>query len=925
MKRQLSIWFSLLFLLLLFNFQSIQISAQTAQEGTQGTSYFYPIDVDKNGNSQANDINGSSYVRMSHNGRWVVWVTASGLHPSLNLPGTTVMLKDMTKIDDPAIPITVHAADNTPVVGFFTKPDVSNDGQVFAFVAGLSEYGDKLAAQGVVLDHGTAKVISKTMNGEQLPSPVQYIVLSGNGRYAAYITAAKLVSDTNSVNDVYVYDLLENTNKLVSKGLNGYASGAGLGIDIDDNGTVVFTSAHLTNNDNPTGNGVYTYDLTTDQVKYALPLTQTVPSQLAAVENDVSISPNGRFIGFVSANSAFGNTGGYQQAFVYDQGFGFLKMLSKTSNGDPGNGKSHLPRIADNQDATFYTEAPNLGADSLLLYNYQTNTTTILVNHRQSVGNIGSFDLNSNIRLILNDTSSVFTNFSPDYKQFLPTPGRIFAMQDKPVTYGESGFRFQYNAWNSKNPDYQGQYVDWNQFESIWGKDKVNWPFSIHKPAAQKFFDLIGCMGDYAKDPSCKPIGYGGICGGMSMGAEMLYTGNMDLSNGTTFASDEFNEFTGNRGPISDKLFRLQLLQTSAEYKQEDEKSSKEDLLTTINKIMEVVDSGLNLKYIIALRLRNPADEKCGYHAVVPDAYADLGSKFIIRVYDPNHPAAPYDPVIPLTPKPSLGPRYIVVNKPTMMWIYDTGISYGVQKSGQICLNDDGKFLPTTIWAQDFSFINGPLTPPWEKKLLNIFFNGFTVNGDIQAVPNIGISRDHTETITSNYFEVNGPLTATITGNGSITLFGNGASASITTSGVATETVQATSALSFTLTTSGGNQTVEIGTAALSAKYSGPLAGIFTATNGIATIDPSAKQSLAGSFTSITSTTTIAGTISMTIGSLYQVVPQAGVVFIKQDIGKDGTVDKVITLGGTPRPSATPDPTTTATPNGKIYLPAVAK
>jgi Tol biopolymer transport system component len=135
---------------------------------------------------------------------------------------------------------------------------------------------------------------------------------SGDGRFLAYLTSgAQLPSDTNGVNDVYLYDFETGTNLLVSQSYS--ASGAGNG-----------------------------------------------PSDSPA------ISADGRFVAYRSSASNLvpGDTNGVPDVFLYDRLNSSTTLLSVNQFGDaPGNNRSMTPVFTgDGQTLMFRSWASDLVA-----------------------------------------------------------------------------------------------------------------------------------------------------------------------------------------------------------------------------------------------------------------------------------------------------------------------------------------------------------------------------------------------------------------------------------------------------------------------------------------------------------------------------------------------------------------------------------
>jgi hypothetical protein len=180
---------------------------------------------------------------------------------------------------------------------------------------------------------------SQTPNGLSGLTPFS---VSANGRFVAFYSDADdlVPNDTNGFGDVFVRDLVNGTNILVSVNTNGNASGDGL-------------------------------------------------------STEPSISSNGQYVVFTSSadNLVPGGTNA-RNVFIRDLQAGTTTLVSVSTDGvDPGNGDSFLPIIsADGRYVLFHSKASNLaagssgGAENLFFRDLQTGTTYALTTGTYSYG-----------------------------------------------------------------------------------------------------------------------------------------------------------------------------------------------------------------------------------------------------------------------------------------------------------------------------------------------------------------------------------------------------------------------------------------------------------------------------------------------------------------------------------------------------------
>jgi Tol biopolymer transport system component len=226
-----------------------------------------------------------------------------------------------------------------------TAPRLSADGSIVAFEcldAGLvpndrnHDYDvfarDAMAGATELISVRDPALPSRTPSG---PSLLSALSLSTDGRYVAFASEADnlVPNDTNGCRDVFVRDLLNGTNFLISVATNGNRSG-----------------------DRPS--------------------------------MDSAISGDGRYVAFTSSadNLVARDNNNAQDVFVRDLQSATTVLVSvKTGGGGPGSGDSYSPIIsADGRYVLFRSTAANLasgsfsGTDNLFLGDQQAGTTYAL-------------------------------------------------------------------------------------------------------------------------------------------------------------------------------------------------------------------------------------------------------------------------------------------------------------------------------------------------------------------------------------------------------------------------------------------------------------------------------------------------------------------------------------------------------------------
>lgn len=225
--------------------------------------------------------------------------------------------------------------------GAITIPRLSDDGRFIAFAApdGSRLAGDINRNSDVFVRDAMLEVTELvsarqatlpfvTPNG---PSVLSALSVSGDGRYIAFASDADnlVANDTNGFRDVFVRDLVIETNILVSADSNGIATANGWSFE-------------------------------------------------------PSISANGRYVAFTSSanNLAPGDTNNAQDVFVRDLLNGTTILASVNTNGFSANRASSSPALSDDGHAVlFHSLASDLALGSF-------GTTSDNVFWRDLVGNI---------------------------------------------------------------------------------------------------------------------------------------------------------------------------------------------------------------------------------------------------------------------------------------------------------------------------------------------------------------------------------------------------------------------------------------------------------------------------------------------------------------------------------------------------------
>ena len=230
------------------------------------------------------------------------------------------------------------------------------------------------AAAAPAAEYGSAMRISTPVGGGQGNGPSYQATVSGNGREAAFVTAATNLTgaDRNgTIEDVLVRDLTSGGLQRASVSSGAVqANGDSAGASLDWAGNRVAFTSWATNLAGTDRNGgpdefaaqdVFVRDLrsgTTSRVS---------ASSRGVAGNDFSYTPdlsgNGRYVAFASAatNLVPGDTNGQLDVFVRDLQTGTTERISAGTDGRPGDGRSDGPSISgDGRYVAFTSQARNL-------------------------------------------------------------------------------------------------------------------------------------------------------------------------------------------------------------------------------------------------------------------------------------------------------------------------------------------------------------------------------------------------------------------------------------------------------------------------------------------------------------------------------------------------------------------------------------
>lgn len=297
-----------------------------ASDGTQGNS-------------------NSWHPSISSNGRYVAFTSAAdnlvnddiNLHPDVFIHDQVTGITKRVSI----------ASDGTQAHGDSGSPDISEDGRYIAFVSSANNltpdpgnlYGGDVYVHDQLL--GQTILVSATLDGRQSDSGYAPSI-SADGQFITFYSFANNLT-LNDVNgwDVFLYSQTTNDIVKVSTALDGtLANGPSTEPSISGNGRFIAFYSEATNlvsGDNNNLEDIFVFDRLLNTTK--LVSINSVGAQANRPSYFPKISDNGQYIAFITAASNLSNadTNGYADVYVYDQINKETNLISVNSDGIQGN------------------------------------------------------------------------------------------------------------------------------------------------------------------------------------------------------------------------------------------------------------------------------------------------------------------------------------------------------------------------------------------------------------------------------------------------------------------------------------------------------------------------------------------------------------------------------------------------------------
>ncbi len=338
---------------------------------------------------------------ISPDGRYVLFAsTANNLaldssgNPIATLfpPRLNVYLRDRTNQTTALVSVNVSGTggngDSIPI-------QISTNGQFVLFESFASDLvpGDTNGTHDVFMRDliaGTTTLVSIGTNGSTANDVSRSSVMTPDGRYVAFVSAATnlVVGDADRIPDVFVRDLQSGTTVLVSVGASGLLnSSESPDITPDGHYVVFYSTATGLVNGITTTREIYVRDMvggtTTCVSSNAHTILQAVMGTVNTVSYNHTISDDGQFVAF-EASPTSAPTSAYGGVILrYNLSSGLTDIVNTNANGvilGYEAGTRSLDMTPDGRFITFIANATgNFGSNTcVFVWDSQSNATTLV-------------------------------------------------------------------------------------------------------------------------------------------------------------------------------------------------------------------------------------------------------------------------------------------------------------------------------------------------------------------------------------------------------------------------------------------------------------------------------------------------------------------------------------------------------------------
>jgi hypothetical protein len=343
--------------------------------GSDGTQDVYRRDrkrrttklVSESSSGEPANDNCHDGASISADGRFVAF-SCSATNLGGNAPG--IFVRDLKRHRTKLVSKT-PAGD--PADGSPQDPAISTDGRFVAFEANSTNLPGSTGFQEAYvrdLKRGRTELVTQTNHGDPLvDNTTRYPQISGNGRFVAFWANSDSLPGGTGTNDVYLRDLRKGKNALVSKTASG-TPGNGNSVltegAVSADGRFVAFRSSAPNLGGTNGQPAFLKDMKTGKVL----LVSRTAGGAPADGSDQAVSSNGRYVAFDSFDDDLPGQPGVNDVYRFDRRTKRVILLSRSSQGTPGDDESFYAAISAKGDiVSFSSRADNLSTrddDSLL-------------------------------------------------------------------------------------------------------------------------------------------------------------------------------------------------------------------------------------------------------------------------------------------------------------------------------------------------------------------------------------------------------------------------------------------------------------------------------------------------------------------------------------------------------------------------------
>ena len=328
----------------------------------------HTIERDSRGLSGAQPNGISAFTSISADGRYVAFSSlASNLVPGDDQGHWDVFVFDRQTGNTERVST---ASNGSPGDGDSMDTAISADGRFVAFwsLAGNLVAGDANGRADIFVHDrqaGTTEVVSASSNGVFGNANAYSPTISGDGRYVAFSSgASNLVNgDTNGTFDVFLYDRSTHQLKEITAGSDGDSGWSSISAD-GQYLTFSSTASNLVNGDSNSVEDVFVYDVLNSSIERVSVASDGTQGNRNSMQP--TISADGRYVAYRSGadNLVSGDTNAVQDLFVFDRQTHTVQRLSIAADGSQANDSiyqsTNLDISADGAIVTYVSDASNL-------------------------------------------------------------------------------------------------------------------------------------------------------------------------------------------------------------------------------------------------------------------------------------------------------------------------------------------------------------------------------------------------------------------------------------------------------------------------------------------------------------------------------------------------------------------------------------